>query len=583
MSMFTGFHAYDDEGYYLSTLSDYMAGQPLLSPGAQAYGTFFYETAGGLFKLFGLVPDNDTGRLVTAVVWLIASLAGGLVAYRLSRNFWLGVASELLTFGVLAALSNEPMSTYGMTVLLLLGLVAASTFGSSRPRLSGVLVGAIVGALCLVKINVGGFAAIAVVFAWTAGLPLRWRRLLLPAMVGVVTAVPLLLTFPLLTLGWVFAFAVVVAVSAAAVGVSCLAAAPRHLVTPSGIWIAGGGAVLWIVSLGIAVAGGTRPIDLWEGLVVLPLRIPQVFTLPVPVNTGSDLIAGLGLAAALFVSFRSGVATLPAAAAGLARVAAGLFTSLSLLIMPNSIFLLALPLAWVATKAPDAEGSDPVGVYSRLLLPALAVLEALQAYPFAGTQLSMAAFCLLPVGAISLGDGIRQLRSAGVTGRVFVKAVGWVAPTALVIDFIVFLLFALTVAAGFRASTPLDVPGAESVRVPAQTAAQLRSLTASVIRDCSAFVTFPGMNSFYIWTGEDPPMPVRFETWWVFLDSQAQQSIVQQLASKPRLCVVKNQRVIEMWTAGHQVARTPLVDFIDRQFVHDSTYGDYELLVSVRT
>src|SRR5260370_25999563 len=183
-----------------------------------------------------------------------------------------------------------------MTALSLLSLAAATTFGSVRPRVSGAVIGAIVGALCLIKINVGGFAAIAVVFAWTAGLPRLWRRWLLPAMVGVVTAVPFLLTFPLLTLGWVFAFAVVVALSAAAVGVSCLAASARHVITPSGRWIAGGGAVLLIVSLGIAVAGGTRPIDLWDGLVVLPLRIPQFFILPVTVNTGYGLMAGLGLA-----------------------------------------------------------------------------------------------------------------------------------------------------------------------------------------------------------------------------------------------------------------------------------------------
>jgi len=579
MAMFTGFHAYDDEGYYLSTLSDYMAGQPLFSTGAQAYGPFFYEAAAGVFKLFGLVPDNDSGRFVTAVVWLVASLAGGLVAYRLSRNLWLGVATEILTFGVLTALTNEPMSTYGITSLLLLGLAAASSFGSSRLRVSGAVIGAIVGALCLIKINVGGFAAIAVVFAWTAGLPQRWRRLLLPAMVGVITAVPFLLTLPLLNIGWVAAFAVVVACSAAAVGVACLAAAPRPRSRPPARWIAGGGAVLVVVSLGVALAGGTRLSDLWTGLVVLPLRIPQLLTLPVAINPVYDLVAGLSLAAVLAISLRSRFVAAGATAAGLVRVGAGFFTLLSVLLMPSSIFLLALPLAWVAATAPNQNGGDPAGAYSRLLLPALAVLESLQAYPFAGTQLSLAALCLLPVGAISLGDGIRQLRSAGADGRVEVRAIGWVAPAGLVINIVVFLLFALTVTAGFKTGTPLGVPGAESVRLPAQAANQMRLLVAAVDRDCSSFVTFPGMSSFYTWTGQGPPTSIRFEPWWLFLDSTTQQSIVQNLASKPRLCVIKNQRVIDMWAGGHQVPRTPLVDFIDRQFVHDSSYGDYELLV----
>lgn len=579
MSMFTGFHAYDDEGYNLANLSDYLAGHPLLTPNALGYGPFFYEVIGGLFKLLGLAPDNDTGRFVTAGIWLMASVAGGLVGLRLSRNLWLGLAAELLTFGVLTALTNEPMSTYGLSALLLLGLAAAASFRSARPRASAALIGAIVGALCLIKINVGGFAAIAVVFAWTASLPERRRRPLLAAMVGVVTALPFLLTLPLLALGWVLAFAMVVALSTAAVGVACLAAAPRPLPAPAGSWIAAGGAMLVIVCLGVALAGGTRPGDVWNGLVIAPLRIPQLLTLPVPLNAGYDVAAALSFVVAFAASVRYKIAAVPAAAAGLVRVGAGFFTFLSLLLMPNTIFLLALPLAWVATQAPNDLGADPVGGYARVLLPALAVLESLQAYPFAGSQLSLAAFCLLPVGAITLGDGIRQLRGAGVAGRV--KAIGWVAPAALVINIAVFLLFAVTVTAGFRTDTPVGVPGAESVRLPAQTATQLRLLVAAVDRDCSSFVTFPGMNSFYIWTGEDPPIPMRVEVWWLFLDSDAQQSIVQQLASKPRLCVIKNQRVIDMWSAGHQVPSTPLVDFIDRQFAHDSSYGDYELLVRV--
>jgi len=85
MAMFSGFHAYDDEGYYLANLGDYLAGRPLLTPYAQVYGPFFYEVVGGLFKVLGLAPDNDNGRLVTVGAWLIASVAGGLVAFRLSK------------------------------------------------------------------------------------------------------------------------------------------------------------------------------------------------------------------------------------------------------------------------------------------------------------------------------------------------------------------------------------------------------------------------------------------------------------------------------------------------------------------
>jgi len=574
MSMFTGFHAYDDEGYYLANLGDYMSGHPLLTQYAQVYGPFFYEVVGGLFKLLGLAADNDSGRLVTAAIWVLASLGGGLVAFRLSGNLWLGLTSLVLTFGVLAVLTNEPMSTYGLSELLFLGLAAAACFRSARPRATAASIGAIVGALCLIKINVGAFAAVAVAFAWAGSLSDRWRRLLFPAMLVVITAVPVLLMFPLLTTGWVLEFALLVSLAAAALGVASVGVSPRSLPAPSLMWIAGGGAALVLVSIAIALAGGTRPVDAWQGMVVLPLRFPRLFTLPVRLNPGYDAVAALSFAAALIASIRRSVAVSPATG-GVARVGVGLFMWLSMLFMPDSTFLLALPLAWVATRAPDTGGDDTVGPYARLLLPVLAVLESLQPYPIAGSQLSMAALGLIPVGAIVLGDGVRQLRSLGAT----IRTVSWVAPAALVINVTVFLLFALTVIAGFRSDTALGLRGAGSVRLPAQSAAQLRELVAAVDRNCSSFVTFPGMDSLYIWTAQQPPTPVRAEVWWLVLDANQQQSLVQQLAARPRLCVIKNQRTVDMWSQGGAQPTGPLVSFIDQEFVDDSSYGDYELLV----
>ena len=55
--------------------------------------------------------------------------------------------------------------------------------------------------------------------------------------------------------------------------------------------------------------------------------------------------------------------------------------------------------------------------------------------------------------------------------------------------------------------------------------------------------------------------------------------ILKKLTPKQRLCVIKNQRGVDMWAQGAGVPSNPLVDFIDREFVHDSSYGDYELLV----
>ncbi|HEY0830589.1 MAG TPA: hypothetical protein VGE99_05555, partial [Candidatus Dormibacteraeota bacterium] len=400
VSMFSVFRAYDDEGSFLITLRDYLSGHPLLTPNNSYYGPFYYEVMGGLFRLLGLAPTNDSGRFVTLAIWLIASVLGAIVAYRLTRSLWLSLVAQLVTFSLLATLSLEPMATYGLISLLLLGLALAATFTGTRPRAAATAIGAMVGALCMVKINVGAFAVLAVVFAWTCGLPPGWRRFAVPAMAGVITLAPFDLMRELLGRGWVLEFALLTGLSAAAAGMVGMATPqPRH--SPRAGWLILGGAAAMAASLAVALAGGTHPADIWNGLVVSAFRFPQLFTWPVNINPLADVWAALSLIACIALLRARATRRIP----DLARVAVGLFILLSVLLLPSSVVLLGLPLAWIAAVRP---GDQPVS-YPRLLLPALAVLESLQAYPVAGTQLSIAALLMIPVGAIVLGDGIAGL------------------------------------------------------------------------------------------------------------------------------------------------------------------------------
>jgi hypothetical protein len=577
MAMFNSFQAYDDEGYFLVLLKDYLSGRPLLTPNIPVYGPFFFETMGALFKLLGLQPGHDIGRYVTFAIWLITSLVAGLSARRLTRSLWLGLGAQLVTFIILAVLSNEPMSPSGMVSLLLVGLVAAVTLTSSRPRTAAVLIGAAVGALCLVKVNVGGFAAIAVAFAWTAGLPHRWRRIAQPLMAVLITALPFALMAGLMSHAWVLELAILASLSAAAVGLASARARPEVPSPPPAIWLAAGGLVIVIISLGVAVAGGTKPEDLWNGLVLVSVRFPQVFELPASINAAYDLWAALAFAAALTAFTAHGASRFPRVATAVVRVGAGFFMWVSIPLLREPFYLLTLPLAWVATQAPGDGIEDPVGGYCRLLLPALAVLESLQAYPVAGTQLALGALSLVPVMVICVSDGIRQLRTellpAGA--RLINRAVG----VAMAVDVLVFVLFAIVSAAFYLPGVGLGLPGAESVTISVQQAAPLRSLVAAIDRDCSSFITLPGMNSFYLWTAQEPPTDIRSEVWWLTLADADQQSIVRQLEPRPRLCVVKNQKLVDFWARGRQLPNRALVNYIDQSFVDDGSYGDYQLLI----
>jgi hypothetical protein len=511
---------------------------------------------------------------VTLAVWLIASAIGGLAALRLTRRLWLGLGAQLVTFIVLIALANEPMSTYGLSSVLLLTITVAAAFRSNSPRATAALIGACVGALCLTKVNVGGLAAVAVAFAWAGTLPARQRRLLLPAIAVLIAALPLVLTASLLDRTSVLEFAIVLALSAAAVGISTVAAPAGPAPSPATSWLAAGAVVVALGIIGVALAGGSHLNDGWNALVVFAIRFPRVFTWALNINPFAVVWAVVA-PVAFMVIFRRG-----ALSAGLVRVGVGFFTWVSILLLPSSIFLLALPLAWLATQPPKGDDQNPVDPYARLLLPALAVLESLQAYPVAGTQLSLAALGLMPVAAITLNDGIRQLRMLDAPRPKWVQVGSWVAPATVLTTVAVLELFGFLALSDFSSATPLGLPGAQSMRLPAQQATQLRDVVQAVDRNnCSSLITFPGMNSFYVWTNQDGLIQTRYGQWYLILDNGEQQSIVQRVEGQPRVCVVKSQTLVDFWRHGVPVPSQPLVDFIEGSFVDAGTYGDYELLV----
>jgi hypothetical protein len=571
MAMFSGFHAYDDEGYFLILLRDYLSGQPLLSPATPVYGPFFFETMAAVFKLLGLAPSHDAGRFVTAVVWLLSSLLAGVAVFRMTRNLWLAVGAELLAFQSLVALTNEPMSPQGLIALLLAALVTTATFRAERPHLSAALIGGMVAALCLIKINVGFFAGVAVLVAWATGLPDRYRRFVMPGAITAIVALPFAVTSTLLDNAWAAEFAFVVALAAGALGVVMLGSRPGTAPRADAVWIVLGAVVLAVVCLGIAIAGGTSIGDIWNGLILVSLRVPRVFIAPLDLSVAVDAIAVLSFAAAILVARASAPARLSAAV----RATVGLSVWVALLLVPTTVFLFTLPAAWVAAVRPGDEAADMVGPYARVLVPLLVVINTLQTYPVAGTQLSLAAEPQVFVGAICLGDAwwmARRKAPVRPFAAVMVRA-------AAVLAGLAFLVNAPFIAGAYQTDVPLGLAGAQSMRMPANRSADLRAVVAAIDQRCATFITYPGMNSFYVWSGKKPPTEVRSENWMITFDAGQQQSLVDRLAGVPGLCVVKNQRQVEFWTRGQPVADRPLIRYIDDAFTVAAVSGDYQVLV----
>jgi hypothetical protein len=399
----------------------------------------------------------------------------------------------------------------------------------------------------------------------------------------IVAPFPLMLN--LLDRDWVINYALVAALAATALVIVVYAARLKRVAAPAAYWMIGSGAAVAIAVIGIAMLGGTKLPDLANAIVLVAYGQPQVYVQPLNVKFWVVVCAAAstGLAIAI-VGIRTRRPASPLAS-GVGRTAAGVLIWICVLLPPSYLLMLAVSLAWVAVLALPSDLPSPTDPYARLLLPALALMESLQAYPVAGTQLSIASIGAVLVGAVIVNDGVTQVRSwaAGRSRPRVAAAANFVPLAGLILTVAATALWGVLAAGSYEGGSPLGLPGAGLLRVPSRQQVVLSSLTASIRRDCTSFITMPGMPSLYVWSGQKAPV-LLYESMWIYLlDSAQQQSIVNQARTLRGMCVVRNEADVDFWAKGRPVPQGPLTDFIETNFAVSSSYGDYDLLTRVDT
>src|SRR5436190_4431957 len=443
-SMFSRFAPYDDEGFMLISIKSFIASGHLYDQVYGQYGPFFYEFWGGLFALLGVDPTHNSGGMATLVLWLAASVLIGFSTYRVTGSALLGVCVQLLVFSRLSSIDNEPMHPGGLICLVLSVMTAASTFVARRAGVAMATIGAATGALLLTKLNVGGFALLAVALAGLATYRLpEWRRWLRPLIELFCIALPWLLMFRQLDHGSVRAYAAHATLAIAAVVVALRLWGPSRLRSAVELrWLAWGfgGTVALVVF--VALVTGSGPVDLIRGVVIDPFQLPDIFTnlLQLPVRfLALDVAALLACLGAAWLSTHEGFdrpgMVLGRALLGLgAGLAIGLTAAGVELPYAGTGFsadgLWPLGLAWV-WLLPTRPGTRPETEFSRRLIPALAVLQSLHAYPVAGSQIAFSSFLLLPLAAISFDNGARDI--TGVLTERFDRRLALAVPIVLVV------------------------------------------------------------------------------------------------------------------------------------------------------
>lgn len=597
---FTIFAPYDDEGTLLVTVQAFAKGHVLYRDVYSPYGPFYYELFGGLFALTGKAVTTDASRSIVVVSWVATSLLFGIAAQRLSGRLALGAGGMAAAFGTLFVLADEPMHPQVLTVLLLGAITLLAAFGPGRrPAAAGAAVGALAAGLVLTKLNIGAYAVAAAVLAAVLTLePLRSRAWIRWPVVVLIVAMPVFVAARDLNLEWVRNLVAVQVLAMVAVVVAGWRLGAERRDQGLSRWLLGGIAGFAVAFVAILVAimlAGSSPSDIYDGMVTEALRVRDVNMSEFPMNAAvvDWAIAALALAF-LTLRLRRSAAGPPALWGGVVRIVAGIAIWLSVArIAPLSLgpsvgnqVSLAMVLAWIATIPPGGTVEAPFKRFLRLFLPALAIADALQVYPVAGSQMGNAALLFVPVGAICLGDGLTVLGAwSAERGREGLERFGVVAAVllaALAADMGLKTIVrpAVSAISIYHNEPALPFKGAADAHLPEEQV-QMYATLVDDLREygCTNFIGYPNVNSLYLWSGIEPPPPAAPGVWLEALDSERQQRVVDELRATKKPCAIRSENRAELWLGGRPVPQRPLVRYIFGSFRPVQTVGEFEFML----
>ena len=605
-TIFTSFAPYDDEGTLLVGVDAFAHGGTLYRDVWSVYGPFYYELFGGFFALTGQAVTTDASRTIVILVWVGASLLFGLASQRLSGRLALGVTGMIVAFGALGVLANEPMHPQGLCVLLFGTLALLAAFGlPGRVGWAAAAFGAVLAALVLTKVNLGAFAIAAVVLAAALTVePLERRAWVRWPVIGVFLAMPLFILARDLELDWVRELLVLEMLTGLALVLAARRLRPERGEGDGGmlrmlVAIAAGFAVAFVAIMVAIVLTGPTLGDVYQGVITEAVRIRDVLLSPFPFPAGKVIDwAIIAVVASAVCSSRWRWGGAPSVLPGLLRALAGVAIWLSVAqiapvkLTPSSASPVLVPmlLAWIVAIPPVGPPQNPGMRFLRLLLPALAVAETLQAYPVPASQLSIAAVTFVAVGALCLGDALTELR-AWAEGR-GAGALEGLATAASVVSVALAAIFAVNVIAQPTANNAkvynelpkLQLNGAGLMHLyPPQGEEYEQLVNLLAQHHCTTFIGYPNVNSLYLWSGLKPPPPAGPNAWMYGLDAAQQQQAVDGLRASPRPCAIRNEELAAPYLKGLPPPQTPLVRYMFNQFRPVAIVGAFEFMLPKRS
>jgi hypothetical protein len=587
----TTFMLYDDEGFVLISLRNYLAGHPLYDEVFSQYGPWPYVYHQFVTMVLHAPMTHMLGRGLTIFHWVTASLLCGATAWRLTRRQIAAVVTTIATFGLTWQMTSEP-SHPGSLIVLLVALAAftASTLAEAGGRnRKAACLGVLTALLLLTKINVGllmaaGIGCIALRHtAW----PERWRR---PAgciaIIGLL-AIPWLLMGRQLDHPRIFVFAVQFTLCAVALFWVTPVGTTRTL--PPTIWLAASlaGLAAGLGVCAIVLLRGTNLDSLFSAILVKPLNQPSAFRVELAWTPGVFPVTIIGclLAAKAGWELRRTGRLNPITFWGIAfsRLAVLAVYILTARFWPTFAGILdfmryCLPLFPLFVISLQPSDSPPPGLPTVWLVSFVALPQILHAFPVAGSQMGWASFSLVPVFAHGFFDLFHALAERRVVRRCWETA-GWALLTAACLFQV--CLLAQTGWDRYSTSLPLGLPGAEDIRVEGKIRQTLRVFTLNASIQADLLFSRPGMYSYNLWSGVPTPTMQNATHWFWLLDQNQQKEIQDRLADTPNTAFIVCHPLDDLLEKLHVPVKGVLSDFVRQHYQPLFSYNTFTYYVPV--
>jgi hypothetical protein len=576
---FTGFSEYDDEGYVMIGLRSFLQGNALYDYVHSQYGPFYYLVEASLYAALHMQVTHNAVRAIMGSFWILSAVLCAWSVFRLTRSWILTALGFTAAVKLLRFFTGSPGHPEEICLVLLIGVLVAACYLSDGAKIwIGALLGSLIAALALTKINIGVYAALAIVLALLKAASRGHAQKALFALLTIAgLSLPFIILTPLLQQEWAQRTVALVVLSIGAAILVAWRSEIDQFVTPK-LWIA------CTVALGV-VAALVVTLFLMRGTTfsaMLSMSVLQhrgsVKDWYIPFLVPTESIPVLSLILAIAWVRISASSKPPGPMITTFNVIKAVLSVLWIVSLLKGqwpiMYDLAVPFAWLVLVPSTGDGSRKPS-FARVALCLLSVFSALYLLPVAGAQVAFSLVLTIPVVCVFLEDAGVML--AAVPPLVGVMRLVRLAAVIVLLAFNAY--GALRSAQAYRGLKSLRLAGAERIHLPRRIAADYRWITATLNDSCDSYFSMPGIFSLYFWTNTPPPTRLLMSNWVGLLSHQQQQQIVNDLSSIQRLCIVYDPRMVEFWRRGQDLSQSPLASYIHDEFVACAKRRGYAILV----